>query len=721
VISTLSVQNKAKVVVITDACRSGTLAGNSVGGAQATASNLAKQFANEIKILSCQPNEYSIEGEQWGGGRGAFSYNLIDALYGLADANKDLFITLQEVGRYLEDHVPIEVAPVSQMPMVLGNRNEKIATVNPSVLALLQSGKTNQLAMLSAIDTRGIEDDVLSSLDLKSKEIYQAFNVALKNKRFLEPESDCAAYFYNKLILDSGFTKLHSTIKRNFAAALQDDAQQAINIWLKADIQELDCIGSKLKINPIPKQLEKAMELLGKDHYMFQSLLARKKLFEGILLAWSNRNTNIEHGRKCIELFKQAILLEPQSPVSYAQMIEVYGANLKDLDSALICAKAAMNITPRWILPYTNLSYIAMQLNNSEVAFQALKEAEKIDSLNPNVINAWATWYSNQNDPDEFSKSIKMFEQYRDANGKMFPCWFNNYGGSLMELGDFENAEKEIKNGIAMDSTVAELWNTLSMAYFNSKRYQEAEFAIRKAISFDPSDQNNLVNLGAILNMSRRFDEAEPLWKKLILLDSTNTNALVNLGYMYIQKGQFVQAEFNLKKALSFEPKNTGALDNLGDLYNRTKRFQEAKTILKECISISPPKSEVWSHLGFSCYSLKEFNEAEQAAKNAIAIDSSRVSNYTLLGLVYLKLGKTEDAKMGFQKSIEIDPNFPRSYLGLAYLSLQTSNNVNDALKFIEKAIQKGIQKKALDTDIELEPLRNTVDWKKLMKKYFKA
>ena len=37
---TLSIQNKAKVIVITDACRSGTLAGSSVGGSQATAANL---------------------------------------------------------------------------------------------------------------------------------------------------------------------------------------------------------------------------------------------------------------------------------------------------------------------------------------------------------------------------------------------------------------------------------------------------------------------------------------------------------------------------------------------------------------------------------------------------------------------------------------------------------------------------------------------------------
>ncbi|MBK6996745.1 MAG: hypothetical protein IPH31_18130 [Lewinellaceae bacterium] len=67
VVTTLSTENKARVLIITDACRSGKLAGNSIGGAQLTSQNLAQQFANEIKILSCQPNEYSLEGEQWGG------------------------------------------------------------------------------------------------------------------------------------------------------------------------------------------------------------------------------------------------------------------------------------------------------------------------------------------------------------------------------------------------------------------------------------------------------------------------------------------------------------------------------------------------------------------------------------------------------------------------------------------------------------------------------
>ncbi|MCB0535212.1 MAG: caspase family protein, partial [Saprospiraceae bacterium] len=71
IISSISVGNKADVLVITDACRSGKLSGSGIDGPHATAVNLAQQFANETKILSCQPDEFSIEGEQWGGGRGA--------------------------------------------------------------------------------------------------------------------------------------------------------------------------------------------------------------------------------------------------------------------------------------------------------------------------------------------------------------------------------------------------------------------------------------------------------------------------------------------------------------------------------------------------------------------------------------------------------------------------------------------------------------------------
>lgn len=56
--------SKVQVLVVTDACHSGELAGSSVGGAQTTLGLMAEGWAIEVTILSCQSNEYSLEGEQ---------------------------------------------------------------------------------------------------------------------------------------------------------------------------------------------------------------------------------------------------------------------------------------------------------------------------------------------------------------------------------------------------------------------------------------------------------------------------------------------------------------------------------------------------------------------------------------------------------------------------------------------------------------------------------
>ncbi|MBK7694000.1 MAG: caspase family protein [Saprospiraceae bacterium] len=431
IITTLSAQNKAKVVVITDACRSGKLAGSSVGGSQITGANLAKQYANEIKILSCQPNEYSIEGEQWGGGRGAFSYHLIDALYGMADNNNDLIVNLQEDGRYIEDHVSAEVAPVSQVPMVLGNRTDALSFVDSKILASLKSGKSNQTTFLSSIDSRGMEADVLAMADTSIRLTYRLFKQALKNKVFLEPVNACAETYYTQLINEPGLERLHSTIRRNYAAALQDDAQQVINIWLKADVKQLECIGKSIRLEPISKLLDKSISLLGENHYMTKALISRKLLFEGVSLSQTNRNPDKNLAIKCISKFKQAILLEPSSPIIWHQMSLVYLDNLNQIDSAIQCIKKVKELAPNWMLPLVNVGFGLIVKGNFKLAKYFLDDARSIDSLHPYVIQFEADWYYYQGGSINNLKAIQLYEEYLKRNGPQYPCWYYGYSNIL--------------------------------------------------------------------------------------------------------------------------------------------------------------------------------------------------------------------------------------------------------------------------------------------------
>ncbi len=680
VVSTLSIQNKAKVIVITDACRSGTLAGSSVGGSQATAANLAKQFGNEIKIMSCQPNEYSIEGEQWGGGRGAFSFHLLDALYGLADNNKDHWVTLQEVGRYLEDHVTNEVAPISQVPMIVGNRSEKLTSIDENLLSSIKSGKTNQTQLLSAIESRGIEDDVLSKLDSNTIKLYALFKKALKDKLFLDPIDSCADFYYEKLISEPKLERLHSTIKRNYAAALQEDAQQAINIWLAADVQQLQCIGKSIKLQPIPRLLDRASELLGKEHYMYRSLQARKLLFMGINTL---RHVNPDEmlARQCLPLFKKSFELEPQSPLPLHRMSIIYINHLRKADSALIFAEQAHNLAPNWVLPFTDLASIFCAQKKLDLAKQALQIAEKIDSLHPYVINQWALLNRLIGNNTE---ALRLMEKYKESEGPMYPCWYNDYGMIFLAMGKFKEAEENFHKALSMDSTNISVMNNLGSLYNQTYRFTEAEPIFKKVISIDSTQIVTWNNLGSLYNQTRRYEEAEPILKKALSMDSSQYKAWNNLGFSYIQTHRYQEAEPMLIKAIELDSTYTFSWNNLGGLYLLTHRYADAEPIFKKICSLDTTFANPRKHLG----------------------------------MVYFKTKRPDEAKRNFLKAIELNPKYTGAMLGMAYL-LVSETKTEDAIAWVEKAINNGSTFEQLEKDEELIVLQSLSEWHALMNKYF--
>ena len=65
--NTLSVTNNAKVVLITDACHSGNLAGSGFRGSFLVGEQLRKVKDKETRITSCAPDQLSAEDEGWGG------------------------------------------------------------------------------------------------------------------------------------------------------------------------------------------------------------------------------------------------------------------------------------------------------------------------------------------------------------------------------------------------------------------------------------------------------------------------------------------------------------------------------------------------------------------------------------------------------------------------------------------------------------------------------
>jgi tetratricopeptide (TPR) repeat protein len=698
VVSTLSVQNKAKVIVITDACRSGTLAGSSVGGAQATAANLSKQFGNEIKIMSCQPNEYSIEGEQWGGGRGAFSFHLIDALYGLADNNNDQFVTLQEVGRYLEDHVTNEVAPVSQVPMTIGNRNEKLTTVDELLLASIKSGKTNQALMLSAVESRGIEEDVLSKVDSSTRKIYSLFKNALKHKIFLpvptaagEPVSACADSYYEQLIKEPKLERLHSTIKRNYAAALQDDAQQVINLMLKSDIEENLISNSKqrsLKYATYPKYLERASELLGPQHYMYRSLKARKCYFEGNILSFQHfdgeiiRDTAIVS--QVIAKYQEALHWESDLPYVYLNLGMLNGLSLKQLDSAEYYLQKVIQSNPTWILGYSYLFNIYEKLQPEKARFP-LEQANQIDSSLPQLLFDWASYYRDNKQFEKAEMNLLKLLQLKEVK-YCIPCVHNSLGLTYSSAGRYKEAEKEYLIAYELDSTLDPIINNLGMLYFTTKRYVEAEQLLNKDLTRHPEWPNTYSNLAAVYLLTNRQPLAETFYKKSLAIDSTHGTSLYWLS----------------------------------DIYMKTNRMKDAEELVTIGIRHYPKHEAFYSKLGYIYLNSGRFNSAEVQFNKVLTINPNSADAHMQLGIVYNQTKRYPDSEIECKKAIQLNPNFTLAYYNLA-CALSMQNKTDEGFLQLELAIQKGFnQYEKIQHDTDLENLKLQKEkWETLMKKYF--
>ncbi|MCF8280868.1 MAG: tetratricopeptide repeat protein [Bacteroidales bacterium] len=601
IISTLSLENKAKVVVITDACRSGKLAGNSVGGSQLTSQNLSQQFANEIKILSCQPNEYSIEGEQWGGGRGAFSYYLVDGLYGMADGNADGSVNLMEIGRYLDDHVTTEVAPESQVPITVGNRTEKLAQVVPGLLALVKKNKAGELPTFSPTDSRGIEDDVLVMVDTTIRELYRLFKKSLKDKEFLEPDGACADAYYERLIAEPKMGRLHNSMRRNFAAALQDDAQQMMNTFLKTGLTKevLSSARAGKIYKSFPENLSRAAELLGNEHYMYNTLMARKSYFEGRI-----GTTNNDRKKK----YFQALAWQSDLPFAFVELIQTYGA--EQADSAVFYGRKAMEVAPSWVIPYLRLaSYYEHSHKQPEKAELLLEQAFILDS------NAVIVWYEKARfyqRATKFEISEYWFKKVIGSSNEdiCFPCAHNELGYTYFYTNRYEEAELQFKQAIALDSTVANIYNSLAAIYLQTNRYAEAEEPLTRAIRLDSTFSNAYSNLATVYSYAGRFEEAEHLSRKFIQLDSTKGEGYLLLAWVYFDTNRPSEAEFHGAKAIQLQPSNENYY-SYSCLLARLNKLEAAFEALEQAINIG--YDYTWMQQDSDLAPLREQKERWQA------------------------------------------------------------------------------------------------------------
>ncbi len=488
IVSTLSTDRKVRVLLITDACHAGKLAGSGINGAQATAQSLAQQFANEIKIMSCQPNEFSLEGTQWGDGRGVFSWHLVDGLTGLADQNTDALVTLFEIGRYLEDKVAADAAPHPQMPLTVGNRQATVARVDTASLAARTIQRENQQSAMLATKIKGLSGIGFGPVD---SALYARFQAALDSGNLLSPTGLCAFDYFKQLEQKQELKQLHGLMKRNLAAALIDEVQQALNALLADDPYETN----SWRYNPgryatYPEYLQTAIELLGEKHFIRKALLVKKAYFEGYNLLYNTANLNPKAAvRDSVKIlakskYLEGIALEPTAYLYHAIGSLYFRHNPPQTDSLVAYFEKAVELAPTWLLPKLDAAHeynlVQNDLEKAEAWFiRALDDAPESYV----VLERLAWLYQWQNRTEE---SLDLCEKMKKAKPDLFNAWATA-GMTRLIRKEYAEAAIELEHSQRLNPDTSS-WIYLSSIYLlmQTRRQQEAE-ALSEAIIANPA------------------------------------------------------------------------------------------------------------------------------------------------------------------------------------------------------------------------------------------
>jgi tetratricopeptide (TPR) repeat protein len=522
IITTLSVINDVSVIVIADACRSGKLGEGNLPGMFLIDEAQARLKANEIMILSCKADELSREGEQWGGGRGVFSFHLLDALSGMADRDLDDVVTALELRNYLEQKVMSEVAPARQTPLVVMPQHETAIVSLDQVHKdyVLTRQHTGIQQFYKATTKTKKEEDIFMALDTSLFAVYKAFYRALDTKQFFEPTDSCAEYYYKQLIARNEIGLLHGDIRRDYAIALQDDAQILINYIVNTELDHINISHKKRNkyYSQIPILLERALQLLSSNHLIYKELIQRKRLFEGLQKLNLHIKTNSDSiNEEVVASLYHAINGEPQSAIAHFYLSKFYLEVVHNADSAIYHTEKALEYIPNWILPLTNLGFNLVRRSNDLVrGREYLERAKFIDGENPHV------WYG--------------------------------FGGYYNYSGQFDSMVIAYQNIIKKDSSSALVWANLGAALMTSSTFKESEFALLKALEIDSTMSAVHYYLGCLKHIQEDFKAAELYYLKSLSLRPGRVAVLDSLGHIYLELGQYEKSHTVYKEIESLAP-----------------------------------------------------------------------------------------------------------------------------------------------------------------------
>ncbi len=275
----------------------------------------------------------------------------------------------------------------------------------------------------------------------------------------------------------------------------------------------------------------------------------------------------------------------------------------------------------------------------------------------------------------------------------------------LYEAGRWDDAERELREALALNPYRAEWHFNLGLTLEASGRFPEAVRAFRDAHNLEPDD---VLTLMAIATNSLRADqpaeaiqwlddaqsrapdrseplvhriealarlgrheEAEVAFYQVLQLEGDHAAAYANIAESLIDRRDFQRAIFCLREAASLDPGLPRVHARLAFAYAETARPERARQLFLRELRDNPGDTDTILDLGCLLVDMNRLAEAGEKFRRVLEIQSDHPEAHFLLADLAYRQHRTDDAITGFRAVLQLDPSHPEVRRRLAELLLR--------------------------------------------------
>ena len=629
--TTLSVNMGVEVIIITDACKSGSLTGiDNIHKKALVQEQLMKAQEKEVRFASCEPGQLSQENAVWGGGRGVFSYFLIKGLQGEADANKDKSITVQEVSTYVKGNVQDEMDDLlldEQIPVSDGIFDKVMATI-PEGFDVSQIGKSKDISTenksvnggvrsisglgLSAtqrfvnqlngmnyfsrgdlkLALAGTSDEYLSELLEDHKQII----ISSKDINVEDVIIDNSKYV-DRVVLNAD---MQQELKNEIAVAYHDIVQGIINVYLAGDEAELeerryynvDSLGYVKYLD----MLTMAERLLESDHPLQSIIKIKKHYLTGIIARLQIPTTHNLDSILNIAYHAQqkAVSLAPKAAYVHNELGIIY-VYKNDLQNGIKHFNKAIDASNEWAIPYANLAFAYLKLGGNA---KALQHGLKADSLQNNLHLAKTNLGLVYNKKRNYLFAEEYFNKAIKINNRHF-LPFDGLGEVYTNLTQYEKSDS-----FYYEAAMRKLNTNFEDIGPNGVMYNNI-FPLLNEINcpIDTSaiNEEDIITLfiwGMKHFKAQNYNHAIRIWQKVIEADPDNPLAFYYSGVAYFKIKEWRQSELMFNYSIDYFLDAENFVEHIEDWVDKVSGQPDPDCLFNSYYSYQYAKYNTYFFLG---------------------------------------------------------------------------------------------------------------------------